>query len=126
MKTTPYAIGLIYNDTGTRIGLFEFADSLWPCLVDMRKDVYLAKRFKETTEKLFEQKIEWENVKPLELNLPMLEGYCSFQLFRTFEPGLIYACSSIMRITDYTNKHFAKLVVECSDRDKLPYKNVAI
>ena len=125
-KITPYAIGLIYNDTGSKIGLFTYQDALWPCLVNLKKAVYIAQRFKETTEALFEQPIVWDNVKPVELSLLIASCHSSFQVFRTFQANLIYCCEHIINVQDYNNKHLRALVLECCDRDKLPYKNVVV
>ncbi len=74
----------------------------------------IAARFKETTEKLFEQPIEWENVKPLDVEWSILPCKARIQVFRTRELGLIYACSTIRPVDKITNSEILELLKENS------------
>lgn len=121
-----YALGLIYSVTGDKIGLFEHEGALWPCLVYMKKPIYIADRFKQATDELFAMSIVWQNIKPVELDIPSLNGMFNCQVFRTFQPGLIYACPVIRAIADYDNRYLTQLVNECNKPTLLPYKNVII
>lgn len=121
-----HALGLIYSGAGDKIGLFEYEGALWPCLIHMKKPIYIADRFKQATDELFAMSIVWQNVKPIELVVPSFDGALNCQVFRTFQPVLIYACSVIKAVDDYDNRYLTQLVRECSKPAVLPYKNVII
>ena len=114
MKPTIYCVGLIYNPEGTKAGLFTTQGQLWPCVVRLRGVDTIAQRIKETTEKLFEQEIEWQNVKPLDSDWSILPCKARIQVFRTREPGLIYACSTIRPLDKITNSEIIELLKENS------------
>lgn len=126
-----YAIGLIYSPLGDKLATFTWPDSIWaesywPMIVNMKRAEYLVQRFNSFTADFFEQKVEWENVKPVELMLPGLSCTALFQVFRTFDPGLIYTAHQIVKPADYANKHFRQLAIECSDPALLPFKSSII